>query len=565
MLAIAAGVIAIIAVFLWQRYGELVPAMMAQDRDRHLLPKWTDGTNGIIVATSGGYAVDAGLRVLKEGGNASDAALTTALAETVHAAGSYVSFAGVMVALYYEARTGKVYSMNAGYNVPLEENDPISIPSTGGRTVLVPGFMAGVKALHDRFGKLPFSRLFEPSIALAENGEPLGGYLAFQIDLNKAMLGHFQETKKVFTTEDGKFVDAHWFGGSDIFRQPVLAQTLRQVETNGASYMYEGEWARKFVETVRNAGGKITLQDLRDYHVIWDEPLQSAFRDCTIYASGLSSHGGVSMVEAFNLLELANLKTLGHWTNSPESLFWFNQIAACDRYLFFSPTINGKFLSPKLRAEKETSAWIWSQMQSRTWPSLTNAAVAFPHDQKHSAAILVVDQWGNIALIGHSINSGAWGTGMFVDGVSIPDSARFQQKVLKQAGPGNRVWNMPSPLLFLRHGKPVLACGAIGAGGDTKTLQVVEDIFDFHMSLPQAVKAPAFLPPEIQHGLPVAQFDHGTFASKILDELQRIGMKAEVVSDNQQFGYWAGVQIDPESHHLNGAVSPGDCEQVAGY
>ena len=192
---IAAVAMAIGAAILWEQYGRLIPTMMAADRDRAALPRWTGGTNGIIAATTGGYPVEAGLKVLKEGGNAADAALTTALAETVRAAGSYVSFAGAMVALYYDAHTGKVYSLNAGYNVPLKENDPLSIPPTGGRTVLVPGFMAGVQALHDRFGKLPFQRLFEPSIMLAENGEPVYGLLGWQIQSRKPTLAGFPKRK----------------------------------------------------------------------------------------------------------------------------------------------------------------------------------------------------------------------------------------------------------------------------------------------------------------------------------------------------------------------------------
>lgn len=562
ILAIAVVVLGIIAVFLWWRYGRLVPIMLAQDRERQALPKWTDGTNGIIVATTGGYAVDAGLKVLREGGNACDAALTTELAQTVHAAGAYVSFAGVMMALYYEAQTGKVYSMDAGYNVPLEENDPLSIRPTNGRAVLVPGFMAGVQAYHDRFGKLPLSRLFEPSIALAENGEPICGYLAWGIEANKAALSRFPETKSVFTKPDGSFYGIHWFGGSDIFRQPALAQTLKAVAANGTTYMYEGAWARKFIETVRNAGGKITLEDMKRYRVIWDEPLQSTFHDCKVYGIGPSSLGGVILIEGLNLLELANLKSFGHWTNSPESLFWFNQIAACNSYLYFSPTIDGKLLSPELRAKKETSAWIWSQMQARKWPTLTNTTLVAASAAKHSAALVVVDRWGNVAVMTHSINSGPWGTGMFVDGVSVPSSA--QPRVCKIVGPGNRQFATPSPLLFMRDNKPVLACGAIGAG-DCKTLQVLENIFDFHMSLPAAEKAPAFLTPLFRHRQLVAQFNHREFDSKVLDGLRSLGMKAEILDANQQFGYWAGVQIDPETGRLSGAVSHGDCEQVAGY
>jgi gamma-glutamyltranspeptidase / glutathione hydrolase len=467
-----------------------------------------------------------------------------------------------VVALYYGAQSGKVYSMDAGYNVPLEENDPLSIKATSGRAVLVPGFMAGVQAYHDRFGKLPLSRLLEPSITLAENGEPICGYLAWEIEVNKAALSRFPETKNVFTTPDERFYGIHWFGGADIFRQPALAQTLKNVASKGVSYMYEGAWAQKFVETVRNAGGKITLQDMKNYHVIWDEPLQSSFRDCKVYALGISSHGGVAMIEALNLLELANLKSLGHWTNSPESLFWFNQIAACNDYLCFSPTVDGKLLSPELRAKRETSAWIWSQMQNRKWPTLTNTNLVAASDVKHSAALVVVDQWGNVAVMSHSINSKPWGTGMFVDGVSIPASA--QPRVAKLVGPGNRVFATPSPLLFLRNDKPVLACGAIGAG-DCKTLQVLENIFDFHLSLPSAVKAPAFLPPTFHQAVLVGRFDHGTFDPKVLDGLRSLGMNAKILSADQPFGYWAGVQIDSESRRLSGAVSRGDSEQVTGY
>jgi gamma-glutamyltranspeptidase len=151
--------------------------------------------------------------------------------------------------------------------------------------------------------------------------------------------------------------------------------------------------------------------------------------------------------------------------------------------------------------------------------------------------------------------------GYAVDGVSIPASA--QPRVCKIIGPGNRQFATPSPLLFMLDKKSVLACGAIGVG-DCKTLQVVENIFDFHMNLPAAEKAPAFLQPLSRYGKLVAQLNRGEFESKVLDGLRNLGIKAEIVHANPQFGYWAGVQIDPESRRLSGAVSRGDSEQVAG-
>jgi gamma-glutamyltranspeptidase / glutathione hydrolase len=116
------------------------------------------------------------LESLKRGGSAADAVLTTALSQVALNAGATVSYAGILTAVYYDSSSGKVYSLNASWNTPRNETDPLSIPPQGtafGRTALVPGFMAGVEALHQRFGRRPFAELFEPSIWLAEQDFPL--------------------------------------------------------------------------------------------------------------------------------------------------------------------------------------------------------------------------------------------------------------------------------------------------------------------------------------------------------------------------------------------------------
>lgn len=135
---------------------------------------WADGSAGSIGSTTDPFAVHAGLKVLQEGGTAADAALTTALTQIALSAGSAVSYAGLLDALYYDASSGKVYSLNAGFNSVRAESDPASIPrAPSGRTALVPGFMAGVQALHDRFGSKPFGELLGPAIWVAENGVPV--------------------------------------------------------------------------------------------------------------------------------------------------------------------------------------------------------------------------------------------------------------------------------------------------------------------------------------------------------------------------------------------------------
>ena len=515
---------------------------------RATLPANPEVTNGLIAATSGGTALEAGLNVLKEGGTAADAAITTALCEVVHAGGSYVSFAGPMMLVYYDAASGKVYYLDAEYATPLEEKNPRSIPSKGGRTAMVPGFMAGVQAAHDWFGKVPFKRLFEPAIALAETGEAVSPMMEWWIDTKKSVLSRYPETKKIFTRADGKFlVKGDWF------RQPELAGTLKNVATQGAAYMYEGDWGRRFVEVIQREGGKITLEDMKRYHAIWQEPLQTTYREYAVFTP--TPWGGANMLQALNLLELANLKQYGPYTTSPQSLFWLMEISACQ-----SSTRN---LPVETRIGKKGAAAIWQAMQDRTWRGLPKSMRQHPGNSPHTAGLIVVDQWGNMAVMNHTINTMLWGkTGLFVDGVSIPDSAAFQRSEIAKAGPGNRLPVGMCPLIVCRDGKPVLGSAATGGGLHAKTLQVLANILDLGMDPQAAVDTPAFV------GWGAGQVEADTFDPKVLAGLKEMGLKVEVISRKEAAitrGYWAGVWIDPVTRHIKGGATQGAEGGVVGY
>jgi gamma-glutamyltranspeptidase / glutathione hydrolase len=512
-------------------------------------------TNAMVAATTGGRAVEAALEILREGGSAMDAALATALCEVVHAGGSYVSFGGIMIVLYYDAESGKVHYLDAQYNVPLQEKNAKSIPKKGGRTALVPGFMAGVQAAHDRFGKLPFQRVFAPAIAMAENGEVVSPVMAWWIDHKKSVLSRLPETKRIFARPDGKFYVA-----GDLFRQPELAVTLKKVATLGASYMYDGEWGRKFADVIQKNGGAITHDDMKKYRAVWEEPLRTTWRDYEVYAPGLSAWGGVGIVEGLHLLELANLKE--HYTTSPRSLFWLMQISECQRLTWGGLAAAGIDLSPKSRATKETSALIWQQMQNGKWPWLPESMRKTAGS--HSDGLVVVDQKGNMAVINHTINTSLWGdTGIFVDGISIPDSAAFQPHEVAKAGPGNRLPNGMSPLILLRKGKPALGCAAVGGGLHAKTLQTLANTLDFGMDPQTAVDTPAFV------GWNSGTVEADTFDPKILAGLTQFGIKkVKPISAKEagtSRGYWVGIQIDPTTRHMKGGVSRGLEGAVNGY
>jgi len=511
------------------------------------MPIWT---NGMVAATTGGAAVQAGLDILKEGGSAADAAMATALCEVTHAGGSYVSFAGILLMTYYDAASGRVHFLDAQFQTPFEEKNPRSIPKTGGRTALVPGFMAGVQAAHARFGKLPLERLFVPAIRLAENGETVGSSMAWWIRSKKSVLSRYPETKRVFTKPNGKF-----YVQGDLFRQPELAETLKKVATQGASYMYDGAWGKKFVEVIQRNGGKITRQDMTNYHARWEEPLQTTYRDYQVFAPALTTWGGVHNVEALNLLDLADLKHFGHYTTSPKSLLWLMQITDCHKLTWTGPPLSGRDLSLKSRATRETSAWIWEQMQNGKWPWLPQA---LRKGSSHSDGIVVVDQWGNMAVVGHTINTDLWGlTGIFVDGISIPDAARFQGRDIERTGPGNRLPNGMNPLIVIRDGKPVLGGSATGSGLHQKTMQAVVNVLDFDMDPQTAIDTPAF----VLNGI-----EEGTFEPRVLEGVKALGVKVNVLGYRQAMrGYWVGVQVDPKTRRLKGGVSRGLEGEVKGY
>ena len=543
------------------------------------------GQKGMIAGTTGALAVRAGLEALKQGGSAADAAMTTALTQICLAAGSWVSYAGIMTMVYYDAAEDKIHSLFAGYNTVQGEDDPLTIPKmgeSGGRTALVPGFLAGVQAAHDKFGKVPFAQLFEPALYFAENGILVNPMIVGMIGFREKTLSRFPETKKIFTREDGEF-----YKNGDILKQRELAATLRKVAAQGADYIYRGEWARKFVDAVQADGGKMTLRDMEDYSVIWAEPLTSTYKDFEVFTLNSPSIGGVNTVEALNLMEVSGLSDLGHYTESAEDLFRFIQVAGLPFLLHGYYGINHQQLFPDIssdpasRVTKEHAKQVWEKISALEWPAVRDDLLeemmkAYGADEKeekskseskHSDAIVAVDQYGNVAAVCHSINTAAWGTtGIFVDGISIPDSACFQQDLIREVGPGKPLPDPTTPLLVFKEGKPFLASSSIGSDLHSCTLQNLCNVLDFGMDPKAAVEKPNFhlFSPNPKN----RSVTKGDFSDAIIAGVKELGEELLIVSPQVArgfLGYWVGIRIDPETGKLEGGVSKQLNGLVLGY
>ncbi len=540
-----------------------------------------ESDKGMVAATSDPISVRVGLEALQQGGSAVDAALATSLAQIALVAGAVTSYAGILTMVYYDAGSKKVYSLNAGYNTVLEEKDPSTIPGggkPGGRTALVPGFFAGVQAAHDRFGKLPFASLFDPAIYLAEKGfvmdPPLNGWM----NMRKDVLSRLPETKRVFTKQDGEFYKA-----GDLFKQPQLAETLRKVAAQGTDYIYQGEWAKKFVAAVQSEGGKMTLADLKAYRPTWSEPLQTSYHGYQVYTLS-QSVGGINTIEALNLLEAADLKQYGHYTTSPEALYEFIQICRVGYFLSFLPPPTLKYFLPDLdfslesRVKKESARLLWRKMHEPAWEKMVSTIWPKAKDSNHSAGVVAVVGQGNMAAVLQTINTVVWGTtGIFVDGISIPDSASFQQSQIAMIKPGERLPDTTNPVIVLKNDKPYLASSCVGSGLHPTTLSNLVNVLDFGMDLKKSIDTPNFLGPFFgmsSDGKPPAPqmymelLAEGEFDENLVKAVVAKGQAIKLLPKYQarnQSGYWVAIQIDPKTGKKIGVTTPLLNGEIAGY
>lgn len=208
-------------------------------------------------------------------------------------------------------------------------------------------------------------------------------------------------------------------------------------------------------------------------------------------------------------------------------------------------------LSPDRVFSDETIDVIWRFLSSETEKT---GGQDSGRSSEHSDGVVAVDARGNVAAILHTINTGGWGTtGIFVDGVSIPDSAAHQQQSILAVGPGGRIPDHGPPTIVLKNGKPVLAGSATGNGNVHTNWQSIYNVLGFSMSPQEAVDAPKVF------GTTIQQSD---FDVEVVDTARLLGAKLNVVERfaGNQLGFWVGLQIDP----VTGEVTPGKIRKLNG-
>ena len=506
--------------------------------------------SGIVAGTASPIAVEAGAQVLRDGGTAADAAATTALTQVTTMLGANVSPAGVLQLVYYEAHTGKVHVLDAGWGTWRGETSPATTPDTdlslvtgraatlkpgpAGRKMLVPGFMAGIEAMHARFGKLPFRRLLDPAIWYADHGVPVTGLLAAYFSMGTAKLLETPEGLR-FAKPDG----ANFPKLGERFFQPELAGVFRAIAANGAREMYRGDWARHYVDAVRAAGGAATMADMRAYAPRWGEPLATSFDGATVAGPDAHNTSSCAALEALNLIDHAKVEgeaeafratalalrvaMFGHWGPAAAA---FEKAAG----------VGGSCAARMTPAYGATASTAMETMLGGT---------ADPAPQgHHSASVVVVDRWGNVAALVHSSNTAVWGdSGMVVDGIPLPVPAGIYRHLLIHLAPGARVPSDMAPVIVLDHGKPIYAVATIGSSVVPETVRLVASLRR-PGSLTEIVGAPPLLLNSEDQSLPLLAREEfvpaGRYSPQLLAQVQARGLRVREV-DAQRTLYIRGT------------------------
>lgn len=526
-------------------YAERIAAEHAEGTPWPTHARAVSSRTSLVAATMSPLSVLAGLQALRAGGSAADAVTVTALTQIVAALGSYVSFAGTLQLLHFSAATGRIDSLNAGWNTWSAETDPASIPvcdlaplpfhksatsGAEGRKTLVPGFMAGLAAMHQRLGRLPWATLFQPAIAYADHG----------IVLSPMLLSYFPARGKYLarTAEGRAFL--HQCGhdspsAGDRFRQTSLAHTLRAVAEQGAAYMYSGDWGRQYVAAIQREGGCASLDDMDRYRPTWEEPLTTTFCGATVAVPGACVHSAARILQALNLAAALGLAQAPPYFQDPQSLRTLTRILHVTALDTLNPPswrdwkrrhqLDPDHLSAPCDHAAPAYAGALAAALASTPPD-TPQAIPPPSPPAHSDAIVAIDAEGNIAALVHTINTLPWGsTGIVVGGIPVSDAAGFQQSAIAAAGPGARLPTGMAPLLALRENRPVLALAAIGASLVPETLRLALGVLAHHLDLRTLLAAPAVFESEPPPpGAPITEttlaLPDGVYPPAFLDRLE---------------------------------------------
>ncbi len=531
-----------------------------------------------MVSTSHPLVTEAALNVLRAGGNAVDAMLTAMPLQHV-VEPQMSTIAGGFAMLYWEAETGKAYLLNAELDHPAGSTMPRGYPEgergvaeTSGQRIAVPGTVAGMKAAAERFGTRSWESYFAPAIAAAKDGFSMYSFLYGEMANDIDRLVHYPSGRERYTP-DGFLPPV-----GTTYRQPKLGATLRRLShPDGVDWFQKGEFAQHFVDAVRATGGHISVDDLADYEVRWEEPVRYRFGEHELLGGTPPVNGGLYTGLVLGLLERMNLDPSQPWLESAEAVTTIARLMSVAddhvaRYCHDPRAINVPVdlllsdgyldMQARLLAESLPHADL-SGTDDTGSQGRPNHHTPGSTDSNH---IVIVDEFGNWLTMLHTVYGTPFGTGLVVDGVGVNSGNGFAGL---STGPGRRIMTPLTPVLALQDGKPWLGIGTPGTANQTISLMLV-NLLHYRMNLADAIDAPRFrtVPQEgTRSGWDIGKLAHeDRLPAETLKGLARMGIQTQSLGTyNWHVGSVQAVQRNLSTGELNGAADPRRAGHAEGY
>ena len=545
-----------------------------------------------MVAAGHPLAAEAGMRILKAGGNAIDAAIATWAVQGEVEPGM-TGLGADMFVLYYNAKTREVKFINGtGFAAQAATIDFYKskggIPDEGPLSIAVPGAVGGAAYAVKTYGTKPLADVLAPAIEIADGGFPISESLAAGLQSGKG------EDRQVPSTTKIWFKDGKPLAMGDIVRNPDLARTLRAIAAQGPDAFYRGDIAKNTAAFLKANGGIISEADLKSYEPFEDAPIHVNYRGVEVYECPPNSQGFV-MLEALNILEGYKLKEMGR--NSAPYLHAIAEslkLSFADRNAYvgdpkFVPNIPMQaLLSKEYAAVRRTQidpnraiagepapgdprgmkATAAGQLQAYASPQ-TPPAVVKPFDPDEflnlTTYLAVVDKDHNMVSITSSLLSG-FGSGVVVDkgGFFMNDRMRYfylDPKDVNSLQPGKRVRQTINPAMALKDGKPWIAFGTPGSDTQPQTqLQFFLNVAEFGMNVQEALEQPAVISNSFRdsyqpHDVKGKLLTPALLPKSVQEALAAKGHQLDI-RNVKGVGSVKAILIDPRTGVLMGGVSP---------
>ena len=448
------------------------------------------GQNG-MVATSHPLATQIGLDILKQGGTAIDAAIAANIAlGLMEPTGNGIG--GDLFAIVWDANEKKLHGLNASGPAPKSisidyfvKNGLNKIPSYGPLPVTVPGAVDGWVKLHEKFGKMDFQSLFEPTIEYAENGFPVTETIAYYLDRSKKRFENYPNFRDVWL-KNGKMP-----AKGEIFKNPQLAKTLRIIADQGRAGFYEGHVATTMADFIQSQGGFLSYEDLSSFHSEWTPPVSSNYRGYDVWE--LPPNGqGIAALQILNILENYNIKKMGLFSAEYIHLFTeAKKLAFADRAKYYADPDFSKIPVQELI----------SKSYAKDRAKLINLSKAAKTDQPgvlesgDTIYLTAADQYGNMISLIQS-NYRGMGSGMMPPGLGFMLQDRGELFSLDKnhrnaLEGGKRPFHTIIPAFVTKDGKPFMSFGVMGGATQPQAhAQIIINMIDFGLNLQEAGDAP---------------------------------------------------------------------------